>query len=52
MKESIVYMDADKLERWVLCYRGLKQYAPNEKNPLLDILTDNYGNQIKIVLTN
>lgn len=50
--ETSVFVNPIKLKQWVICYENSSTYYPSEKNPLLDILKDTNGNQVRIYLTN
>lgn len=51
-KKTSVYISPSWLRECFTCYENLQIYAPSEKNPLLDIINDQEGNQVRIFLTN
>ena len=45
-----VHISLQKIVHWILCRKGLLRYAPNEKEPLIDIVQDESGNKIYIFI--
>lgn len=40
-----------RLKKWISCFFNLKVFAANEKKPLIDVITDQDGNTIRIFMS-
>ena len=47
-----VHLSFKRIIRWLLCWRNLKIYAPNEADPLIDVIKDQSGNEIYVYIDN
>ena len=50
LKSLTVDVTPSKISSWLECYRNLKNYADNEKSPLIDVIKSRDGTEIKIRL--
>lgn len=47
-----IHLSLKRIIQWMLCLRNLKIYAPNETDPLIDVVTDQSGNEIYVYIDN